>query len=579
MKRITLLFSESSRVAKARRAEAAHHLYPVSNGGGETEHWIRGDDAYLAVNGCRHFLWRLGLPHRRLEESQIDWKQMNEADQLWIPEGEALRSQSLEAIERIAAAGQTEIIVTGVTNLPARLFGAAANGSRRLAGWLTGGEKEHPPLFLAPPGYRFMESRPESPDPDPGTPLLAEGSGTASPPPGPARPAGRLWHRKGNLFWVPAPCFEYWGGLLQGQTDWWPLKETIGLESPWYLDRLFRWFSRALAAAGVSVLESLRISPWGERDHAVILRHDTDDSADPKFWEIERDRRLPATYAVLDDQRAGLWRERLRGTPHLETALHYRSNRTGWLESARMRWLKRLPGPDREAVSPRGLAAQVRAAQKRLGTLRTLHRHYHYLHYPEHLFALEHLFRELPEILGAGSFSRFQIFRYGGAETVLIRHPGAGVPFSFPIRPVIASRERQTPLAGWESGGMIEPDEATLNRAFRFADAFPGGAYLWVFHPAHTRGWILRPEGTLAAFEAALRKLNDRWWLTSAQDLYRRMNLWARLEIRKSAAGWELFNGGEAVFPKLTASRNGRRFPLGDLPGGTARRLEGMDAD
>ncbi len=544
MSRLAVLWSEASFRAKAAQALREHAVYT----GVHLERryqWLKGRWAYLGVNGARHCLWRLGLLHTVVDESWLHTAECDaEVDVLIVPEAESLEPRSIERLQELIARGRCWVIIAGATNLPDTLLGVEERSRYLPKGFVKLREtRQDEPgslwrLPISPPGYPIELVRPRESTQTFGRLEECElGHAEAS------RPLpGHAFLRRGRLIWIPLPIFEYLGGLLQAHVDWWPLHELLGFDAVGYIDRLCHFVMRCFEIVGIGALGEVRLPPWGSYQHAVIFRHDTDDSLDATFWDIERRNRLPATYAVLADQRAHDWVKRLEATPQMETALHYRTNYDGLWERLRMRLLGRLPRPDQASTTHDGLLNQVRQTRSLLGDIKTIHRHYHYVYYPELLLALDTLYEAEPSIIGSNSFARFHLFRYGGAETVRVMHPHLGVPFSFPIRPVIATVERHASLRGWESTAFIEPDQDMLGRCVRLARECPGGCYTWVFHPAHARRGRVTGSATLGWFQAAHAHLDSSWWVTTAAMAYARIERWSRLTIRKSRVGLELSN-------------------------------------
>ena len=56
---VAIIYSEASRQAFTAKAKAEDELYTF-RGSRATLHWIKGEEAYLAVNGCASILRRLG---------------------------------------------------------------------------------------------------------------------------------------------------------------------------------------------------------------------------------------------------------------------------------------------------------------------------------------------------------------------------------------------------------------------------------------------------------------------------------------------------------------------------------------
>ena len=66
---VAIIYSEASREAFAAKAKAEDELYTF-RGSRATLHWIKGEEAYLAVNGCASILRRLGVKFDILNENE-----------------------------------------------------------------------------------------------------------------------------------------------------------------------------------------------------------------------------------------------------------------------------------------------------------------------------------------------------------------------------------------------------------------------------------------------------------------------------------------------------------------------------
>ena len=544
MSRLAVLWSGTSLRAKSAQALESGSVYPGFHQG-QPFRWLKGPWAYLGVNGARHFLWRLGVLHSVVDEQWLQSASVEEeVDALIIPEADALESRSIERLQEIAIRKRIWLIIAGVTNLPNSLLGVSERSMYTPQGYLwvqddlpglRGMPMEYP---ISPPAYPFDLVKPMG-----GTMAFGRlkdcnaGDGNI-----PFSLQGAAFLQHDRVMWIPSRVFEYLGGLLQGHADWWPLHRQLEPEAFIYLDRLCQRIAGWLRRSGAGRLLDLRVPPWGSYQHAVILRHDTDDSFDSTYWQIERDGGWPATYAVLNDRRAQGWVERLKATPEMELALHYRTNRENFWNRFRLRFSHQIPGPDRSACIGEGLIRQVRQARFIFEKIQTIHRHYQYVYYPELLLALEALRKAEPAIIGSGSLGRFQIIRYGGTETVKMTHPSVGVPFCFPIRPMISTIERHVELPLWESSALSEPNPDQIQRCVQFAQELPGGCYTWVYHPAHARGRSFTPEGTRNWFDFARRQVDRSWWKATAASVFRRVQYWSQLNFRRSQSGLELLN-------------------------------------
>jgi hypothetical protein len=367
------------------------------------------------------------------------------------------------------------------------------------------------PHVIAPPGWsagRFVEH-----GLPPGAAALVSIGGERQTPGRAlveAIPGAPLLDICGRRAFVNANPFAAFQAWLQGQEDlrpWLHWRHRLFWLDEWVSD-----MAGVLQAAGVIDLSAPRPGIPGLDAQTVVLRHDVDHSRDTTYLQLERERQLPATYAVLDDSNRRFWTGQLAGAAHVESAFHYTTGRRHGVASARARWRGErgaVWGPWRAAVSGRGLLRQVRRARALgIGTS-TLHRHLHYLVYPEWVDALDAALQAEP-VLGGSSLFRAHVLRWGGATADVGEWPDAQFPLWLPFRLAHAADQGRV-VGGWESTSLMETEPALVAQLLdHHVPYLPQRVLTLGFHPAHAHAPAFAAGGSAASFAATIDLLRER---------------------------------------------------------------------
>ena len=330
---------------------------------------------------------------------------------------------------------------------------------------------------------------------------------------------------------LTTPVFEYAAGILQGSTCMETARKLLGGKANFHVDRLAWHIKDALIRHGDKRLWQTRLKLWGRYDNVLILRHDTDAPADPSYLDYEIANRIPATYSILPDKNMEFYLSRINGHDFLESAYHFTT-------ATSQPWLGRVK-PNRKAITGKGLAKQVKEAEKRLGVpISTIHRHWGYFYYPETIEAMDYLYETHPEIIGMGTMFRFTSLMYSAGELRTVEHHDISVPFWFPFKMMISATERHRPLRGWDITHRIEPPPSFIDTVFEEASTLPGGVYMFGFHPAHAKRDSFIPGGNYPWFLYSLGRAKEKgWWITNYRELLAKLNDWEDINFRVNRDG------------------------------------------
>ena len=321
--------------------------------------------------------------------------------------------------------------------------------------------------------------------------------------------SGRFVYLNGN----PFAALQAW---LQGQEDL----------SPWlayrhrlfWLDELASFLGGVLEAEGFLPRAGERLGIPGLGKTTVVLRHDLDSSRDTAYLDEESVRGMSAVHAVLRDRNTKFWTRTLARNPTHESAFHYNTIASTWVQR-KIEALRRRPSqPYRPAwseIAQGGLSRQVRWARSRGIGIQTLHRHGAFLMYPEWVDALDRVFEEEPAARGGSSLFRAQVLRWGadradGASGTVGEFPDAQFPFWLPLRLANAGRGGRL-LRGFETASLMESEpELVAQLLDHHVPGLPQRVFVLNYHPAHAHGAAFVPGGSIAEFRRVLDLLEAR---------------------------------------------------------------------
>ena len=328
---------------------------------------------------------------------------------------------------------------------------------------------------------------------------------------------GNFWYFNGN----PFAALQSW---MQGQEDlepWIAWRHRL-----FWLDEFCAYLCKTLRI--YNLIPSLQLGVPGLAKTTVVLKHDLDFSRDTTYLDLENQENIAGVYPILRDSNTDYWVKKLTTQHKHESAFHFNTARySRALEAARnllLKLPKRPMRPDRNGVQGTGLLKQVKWAKRQGVGIETLHRHAHFLLYPELVDALDKVYAELPEVLGSNSFFRAQVLRWGvnvveGMSGTLGNFPDSQFPYWFPFRLAHAADGGRM-LRGWESTCMMESEPKLIEQLLdHVISDLPQRVLVFNYHPAHankstfTSGgcfkWLLDVLSILDERDIPVRTLED----------------------------------------------------------------------
>ena len=306
-----------------------------------------------------------------------------------------------------------------------------------------------------------------------------------------------------KVYYVNGLVFSALQSWLQGQED---LTPWLGWNSRqhWlddYVDLLMEAMNRYIFD-GVQ-FERFQLP----NARSICLRHDNDDSVDFSFLELEAQSRVSATYALLIDDLLPQWQSMAKRYPNHEYALHFTTIAPKFrlnkyvkhfaFKTPLRRYLDQYVKGD-AVIGRGGLVRQVRNAIAAGVSVRTLHRHFSYLPYPEFIDALQGVYSQNLGVLGSSSFFRGQLYRWGGSEldgvySTVGQWPDSTCPFWMPFRVADAARRGQF-LPGWENTLLMELESEFADQILKTGHRNLQNKFvMFCYHPARHKsslGWL-----------------------------------------------------------------------------------------
>lgn len=338
--------------------------------------------------------------------------------------------------------------------------------------------------------------------------------------------------RRERFSYLNANPFAALQAWLQGQADiapWLQWRPRL-----FWLDEYCAALWRLLADSGALPQDLPRPGAAGIGPLTVVLRHDLDGSVDTGYLEALEARNLPGVHAILANENTGFWTAKLRNFGRQEAALHYSSVQPWSLADAlRSKLGKHQKDPFRpylRGLSPKGLARQVQEAKAKGIGVSTLHRHGPFVLYPEYVEALDNLALREPEVIGASSYFRGIVLRFGTTYPIdgfasMASTPDCQFPFWLPFGLAHAGRGGRL-VAAYESSCLIEPEPGLVDQMLRHQiPELPARVLMLNFHPAHARNATFTEGGSLKWYTDTLDLLQAAGaQFMSYAELLRRMH-------------------------------------------------------
>lgn len=265
----------------------------------------------------------------------------------------------------------------------------------------------------------------------------------------------------------------------------------------------------------------LQLAEGSSSEHlfnGIAFLHDVDASDDSTYVEIESAQNIPSIHAVLFDHNREFWLNAMSGREAQVAGFHYSTLDETLVGRVLARF--RLPGWGRQkrarkTATGKGFLRQIARAKSSGIDIKTIHRHFSNIFYPECVDALFAAESRFPEIVGATSFFRGCVFRWGALsldDPMANRgmFPDAQFPFWHPFKLANAA------LAGQESKilettQLIEPEPdfviKTLNEAMK---RFENNLIIIGYHPYHAKSSVFCHEGNMKWFKELVVRINKQ---------------------------------------------------------------------
>lgn len=531
---VGIVYSEMSQHKLVDLAEKSGNVYQF-NGATDRVRWLKGEYAYLAPNGAASLLRRLCIKFNWVTDEDLkELKRLERYHSLVIPHAVSLPTQAPKVIESWAHQGGY-LFATGQTDLPTELLGLSKIEWYQPEGF-TGLRYGDHNAIIGYRGYTTGICEPTS-----GSKVLAsafELSGQKKGlEEGRGQPLGPALIRTSRVLFIPLPVFETFGAILQGHINFEDIRY-LSQHRFKYLDWLGRVLKEALEKSGWKHLWRVRVKPWGEYHGVVVLRHDVDSSTEMTYLNFERENKIPATYAVLDDSRRQHWLKAIASHPAAEAAYHFDTGPTNFPLSSSLQKLRGTNTSTLKKTSRKGLWRQIKKARDELGIpIITAQRHNSFFFYPEIVDGMDYLYKRELEVLGLGTMFRFTNFMYGSRsdddqQTYVVQHPDTSVPFWFPFKLFYSSTNEHHALRGWDITHVLEPEPWLTEHLLNQEEYLEGGVYTLGFHPAHCRGKSFREGGNWDWFKYAVELGKSRRYLfATCKEVFERLNQWEYLDF------------------------------------------------
>jgi hypothetical protein len=327
-------------------------------------------------------------------------------------------------------------------------------------------------------------------------------------------PALICWNRTSFINASPFHAFQSW---LQGQerlSTWWDWRRRFFWLDDYCVDLKFILENYTSVKLKFNSQDAINT----ENYNTVIIKHDLDYSKDPAYFNIEVKNQIPSTYALLDDKNFRYWIKKLSNNESIELAFHYNTSKYYKFLNY---FLKKIGinkfsmyKVDRSLIANSGLINQIYSIQKKGLRPKTLHRHLQYIYYPEYIESLRKAMSKFNYLLGACSYFRGVIIRWGspdinGNNAEAAEFPDCQFPYWHPFKLAHAGLYGVM-IDGWECTSLMEVEFEFIEKLLNTVDyEIPGRVYVINFHPAHTNKAIFNESSGLINFEKIVKYLTD----------------------------------------------------------------------
>ena len=564
--RVCVLFSESTRAAYAKDAQARGQTYTFTGATDALVTWLKGEHAYLAPNAASLFLARCNLKHDLVTEPQLTDHVLQTCSALVIPNGGHLELNTIARIQTWLREPQNRLLVSGRTNLPSALLGLKSSTPQDVGGytgwrWLDGSPfvgNAWEPMYVS--GYRsHAVQRVEPAETSRVLAQLLEFSGdlsnvstVTSVPLGPAIVASP------QTIYVANQVFELIGGTLQAHLNVEPVRHWAN-PTHWG-DTLLFFLRRLLLDGGWAPLWQTRLRSFGTYAGVLAFRHDVHGMRDYTMLDYQVQNLIAASYDIEDpgfstnitEPMARDWVERATQNSFIEPALHNDSS----------------IGDPPSAIHGKGLFTHIVDAEKNLGfTVCTCGRHAGGHMHPETIDAMDYLYTHHASVLGMCTFCYYHMIEYGVRDpNVMVGGPNIGgkeltyvtdlrrtiaTPgIWFPFHAVVTTDAEWRPLRGWDrtheydaAFDLVEEIYGAHNSRLKSDDdRLENGVYSFQYHPELARDpSINEGRGTLDYLRYCINLAERRdFWIATQKELYQRMGDYEDLVLEVGDSGREV---------------------------------------
>ena len=562
---IAVLFSGRSRDAYAAGAAQLGETYTFGSAFDEPRTWLKGEHAYLAPNAASLLLARCNLKHDVVDEADLDDALLAGYRALLIPNAAHLAPGTIERIGNWLDDTSHRLVVTGKTNLPPKLLGLVSCKPLAVSGftgwrWLPGspfaGPAWEPAYVTAFQGHPAMQVQVA-----PGSAVLADllefsgdltSAATAT-----ATLLGPGIVVTGRTAYLANQVFEMIGGMMQAHLNVEPIRHWAN-PTHWG-DTLLFFIRRLMRDLGLDELWQTRLRSFGTHEGVLSFRHDVHGMTDFSFLDYQIQNLIPASYDIEDpgfstnitDAMAGQWLARTSRNNFIEQALHNDSS----------------IGDPPDAVYGKGLFKHVNDAGRNLGIrICTCGRHAGGHMHPETIDAMDYLYANEPDIIGACTFSYYHMIEYGvRLPDVMVGGAIGGKPLTyvtdvrrtiatqglwFPFHPVVTTDAEWRPLRGWDRTHEFDAAYELVETIYGghsarergVDDRLENGVYSFQYHPELGRDpSVNNGRGALDFVRYAINLAErSNFWIPNQRELYQRMADYEDLVFLKHDGGRRL---------------------------------------
>lgn len=547
--RVCVLFSDASRLAYSQQAHALGKTYQFDGADGVGKTWLKGEHAYLAPSGAGLFLARCNLKHDLVTEADLSHELLAGCAAMVIANAGHLEAATITVLQAwLAEDPSRRLLVTGRTNLPPALLGLASLAQSEVRGftgwqWLAvspfAGDAWEPMYVSGFRGHAVQRV-----EPAPGSQVLADllefsgdlsNASTVT-----AERIGPAIVASAQVIYIANQFFELVGGMMQAHLNVEPVRHWANATH--WGDTLLFFVRRLLLGGGWSPLWDTRLRSFGAYQGVLSFRHDVHGMRDYTMLDYQIQNLIPCSYDIEDpgfstnitEPMARDWVARATRNSFVEPALHNDSS----------------IGDPPKAIVGKGLFTHLINAETSLGfTICTCGRHAGGHMHPETLDAMDHMYGQLPDMIGMCTFSYYHMIEYGvrdpnvvvGGNTIGgkeltyvtdLRRTIATQGIWFPFHPVVTTAAEWRPMRGWdrthEYDAAFELVEAIFdghNSRLRVDDRLENGVYSFQYHPELARDPSLNDgRGTLDYLRYCIN-LAERhdFWIATQKELYQRM--------------------------------------------------------